>query len=142
MIGMSQAEEASRSLTIKIFYTANMGSGNKRKGNDVLRVNRPQKPMGSGEGNGHGGSSVSEDINQLCPQAFVETIKPKGSVPNDTRVSIEGRDLFVMDENVGKLSESHLQIITKCGGKGIRYIGRVLNKGTKTYARFQQITQG
>lgn len=115
-----------------------MGSGPKRKGNDVLRVNRPQKSTGQGTGNGNGSPGSPVDINQVCPQAFDERIKPKRPFPNGTSVTVEGKDLFVMDEKVGKLSEAHIKTITRCGGAGIHYIGRVWNKGTEAYARFTQ----
>jgi hypothetical protein len=118
-----------------------MGGGNKRKGNDVLRVNRPQKSIGSGDGGaigGGGGSTIPIDINRMCPQAFQEIIKPKVSFPDKTSITLKGDELYVINEYVGKLSANHLKIITECGREGIRYSGRVLNRDKKSYARFEQ----
>jgi len=121
-----------------------MGSGNKRKDNDVLRVNIPQKRVNNVAGNGNGGalggsSSIPIDINRMCPAAFDVTINPKQPLPDKSPVAVEGAKLFVVNENVGKLSRSQLKIITECGSEGIRYRGRVLNRDKKSYARFEQI---
>jgi len=117
-----------------------MGSGERRKGSDILRVNRPQKPFGGSGGVGGGGAPV--DINRMCPAAFDVAIKPKQRLPELTPVTVKGTERFVVNEYVGRLSEKHLKIITECGAEGIRYIGRVLNRGNKSYARFAQNVQG
>ena len=118
-----------------------MGSGNKRKDNDVLRINKPQKSVRDGTGSG-GGSSTPIDINRMCPQAFDVRLKPKRPLPDKTPVTVRGADLFVINERVGKLSENHLKTITECGNEGIRYIGRVLKRDKKSYARFEQNIRG
>jgi hypothetical protein len=122
-----------------------MGSGLKRKSNDVLRVNLPQKAAVNspttvdGEGGSAGGGfNQQRDINRMCPPAFDVRIKPKRPMPDNTRVTVEQSELFAMDEFVGKLSEIQLKTLTECGGRGIRYSGKVLNKDGKTYARFEQ----
>jgi hypothetical protein len=133
------AKPAPNAVTKKIKI---MGGGNKRKDNDVLRVNLPKKSTGSGgggtNGGGAGGSTTPIDINQMCPQAFDVGIKSKRPLPDRTPITIKGDELFVINENVGKLPAKYLKIITECGGEGIRYSGRVLNKGEKAYARFEQ----
>jgi len=112
-----------------------MGSGNKRKGNDILHINRPQKSADGGDGCG-----CQKDINQMCPPAFDVGIKLKRRLPNETAVTRRGNDLFILGEFVGKLSTAHVKIITECGGEGIHYTARLLNKGEKSYARFVQNT--
>jgi hypothetical protein len=125
-----------------------MGGGNKRKDNDVLRVNRPQKSArnGSGGGGGGGGGSsefiVPKDINRMCPQAFDVGIKPKRPLADKTPITFKGDELFAANEYVGKLSATNLKTITECGNEGIRYSGRVLNRDRKCYARFEQNIKG
>ncbi len=118
-----------------------MGGGNKRKDNDVLRVNRPRKSSGGGGGGG-GGSTTPIDINRMCPQAFDVEIKPKRPLPDEAPITVKGDELFVINEYVGKLSASNLKTITECGRNGIRYSGHVLNGGKKSYARFEQNIRG
>jgi len=108
----------------------------------MLRVNRPQKSLGAGGELGGSGLSTPIDINRMCPAAFDVAIKPKRQLPDRTPVTVKGAELFVVNEYVGELSEKHLKIITECGAKGIRYIGRVLNRDSKSYARFAQNIQG
>lgn len=118
-----------------------MGSGNKRKNNDAVRINRPQKTAVGSGGSGSGGSS-SRDINKICPPAFDIRIKPELQVPDGTPVIINGEDLFVLNKSVGKLSNAHIKIISECGAEGISYVGHVLNKDNKAYARFEQNPRG
>lgn len=113
-----------------------MGSG-KRKGSDVLRVNVPQQTIGEGGGSGSH-AELPVDINRKCPINFNAVIKPKQVLPNNVPVTIQGTELFAINEHVGKLSQKHLKIIVECGAEGIRYVGRVLNKDKKSYARFEQ----
>jgi hypothetical protein len=118
-----------------------MGSGNKRKSNDVVRINRV-KPAGTGGGSG-GGSPASRDINKVCPPAFDVRITSKHPLTEKTPVITKERELFVLGESVGNLSDEHIRIITECAGEGIHYVGRVfINDNKKTYARFEQSSRG
>jgi hypothetical protein len=125
-----------------------MGGGNKRKNNDVLHINRPQKSNRNGSGGGGGGNGggggfiIPRDINHMCPQAFDVVIKPKRPLPDKTPITVQGNELFADNEYLGKLSANHIKIITECGNEGIRYSGRVLNRDRKCYARFEQNIKG
>jgi hypothetical protein len=114
-----------------------MGSGEHRKRNDVVRINRPQKSLTTGNGAGSG-SGGPIDINQMCPQAFEVRISPKNGYPDGTSVTVKGNQLLIINERVGTLSDRHIKTITECGGQGILYRGRVLNKNKNTYALFKQ----
>lgn len=117
-----------------------MGSGGKRKSNDVVRINRPIKrdSGGGGGGNGGGGGS-SRDINNTCPPAFEVGIKPPKQLIDGTPVTVKKDELFAQGNLVGKLSPRHLQMMQECAGEGIHYSGSVVNKGKdKAYARFEQ----
>ena len=113
-----------------------MGSGGKRKTNDSVRINLPQDNSGKGGGNG----GAAEDINRVCPVAFEVRIKPKLNLPTGTAVSlIDGKELFVSGERVGELPTKYQEIIKRCASGGIKYSGRVINRGKdKIYARFEQ----
>lgn len=115
-----------------------MGSGGKRKSNDVVRINRPVK-RGSGAGGSGGSGGSSGDINNMCPPAFEVGIKPLKPLPDGTPVTVKKDELFARGDLVGKLSPKHLQTIQECVGEGIHYSGRVVNKGKdKAYALFEQ----
>jgi len=119
-----------------------MGSGGKRKSNDTVRINRPiKRDSGTGTGgggNGGGGGGRPRDINVMCPPAFEVGIKPPKSYPDGTLVTVKKDELLVQGESVGKLSEKQLEMMIECGGEGIQYTGKVVNKGNKAYARFEQ----
>ena len=117
-----------------------MGGGNKRKENDQVRINRPQK-TGTGGGSG-GGTGGSRDINKICPPAFNVRIEVKRPTPNGMLVVVKENELFVLEELVGKLSAANIVTLTDCAAEGINYIGRVLNEDSKTYARFEQNPKG
>ena len=127
--------------TYELIITTHMGSGGKRKSNDTVRINRPMKrgsSEGTGGGGNGGGSGRPRDINVMCPPAFEVSIKPSKTSPDGTPVTVTKEELLVQSEVVGKLSEKQLEMMVECGGEGIQYTGRVVNKGTKAYARFEQ----
>lgn len=120
-----------------------MGDGNKRKGNDKVRINKP-KPRGGGNGGGSGGvggggasSEEARDVNKICPPAFDVLLRPKHHLKDDTTVIVRGTELFVLGEKVGELKPEHVKTIKECGGLGIKYTARVINTN-RVYARFQQ----
>lgn len=117
-----------------------MGSGSKRKKNDVVRINRPQSTGGtSGTGSGGSGGGSARDINKVCPPVFEVLISAKGKIPTGTGVVVKGGSLIVLGEVVGKLSETHLQTLTNCAGNGIHYTVTVVNRDNgKAYAHFEQ----
>ena len=117
-----------------------MGSGGKRKSNDVVRISRPiKRGSGAGGGGGAGGSDgSSRDINVLCPPAFELRIIPAKGIPDGTPVTIKGDELFARGDRVGKLLRRHAQMIRDCAGESIAYSGRVVNKDKGTYGRFEQ----
>lgn len=116
-----------------------MGSGSKRKSNDVVRINRPKKTTGLG-GGGAGSSNNKSDVNRVCPPGFDIGITSLRILSDGTPVSVRGDRLFVFSEHVGELSVKHRMIVAKCGEMGIRYMGHVVNKAEKVYARFEQAT--
>ncbi len=118
-----------------------MGSGGKRKNNDTVRINRPIKRdsgTGAGGGGNGGGGGRPRDLNVMCPPAFEVGIKASKPFLDGTPVTVKKDELFVQNEMVGKLSEKQLAMMVECGGEGVQYTGKVVNKGNKVYARFEQ----
>jgi len=118
-----------------------MGSGGKRKGNDTVRINRPIKRsngVGTGSGGNGGNGGKPRDLNVMCPPAFEVSIKPLQHFHDGTPVIMKKEELFVQGDLVGELSDKQLEMMVECAGEGIQYTGRVLNKGNKVYAHFEQ----
>jgi hypothetical protein len=118
-----------------------MGSGNKRKSNDAVRINLPQKPnrIGGGTGSSGGSGGSPRDINRVCPPAFKAPITLKKPVPDKTDIILKGDEMFIFGQFVGKLSPAHMKIIIDCAGNEIHYAGRVVNQNNnKSYAYFEQ----
>lgn len=120
-----------------------MGSGSKRKGNDVVRINTPQVAVGAKIGNGIAGGQGANageqiDINQACPLAF--SVKLKQRLANGIVVTISGDSILVGAEVIGKLSPARSKQINFCMSSGIQYAGKTeSDKNGSTRVRFEQI---
>lgn len=114
-----------------------MGSGSKRKANDMVRINLPEAPSEKG---GSGTLEPSRDINHICPPAFEVRLETQRRFPDDTTVLMKEEGLFVFGERVGRLPTKQSTLVARCATRGIHYSGKIINRGDKVYARFTQNT--
>jgi hypothetical protein len=109
-----------------------MGSGNKRKVNDHVRINVPASTAAVAGGNG------GVDINQVCPMAFDVALQR----PVDAGLSVsidDSGNMIASSQTIGKLSAARLKQLATCSIAGIRYEGRTeVSDGNKYFVRFRQ----
>lgn len=114
-----------------------MGSGNKRKTNDRVRINVPASADSTGGGVASGGSD-QVDINQACPLAFI--VKLQQQVDNGLKATISGNDILSGEKVIGKLSSARSKQISFCAENGIQYVGKTeSDKNGRSQVRFQQV---
>ncbi len=97
-----------------------MGSGNKRKDNDKVKIS---KVKGTG---GSSGGVRTQYSDALCPTAFVVKEIITKEYSSDTIVSLQGNEMYIRNEKIGDLSKKEGETIEKCGEKGIVYRGRII----------------
>lgn len=110
-----------------------MGSGSKRKNNDIIRINVPK-----GSGGDTGGYSGGDDINRSCPIAF--NVALQQDVATGAKVALSGADMIADGVIIGKLSSAAQKRISFCLEHGIQYAGRTeRDKDEKSFVRFTQV---
>lgn len=110
-----------------------MGSGIKRKKNDVVIINRPKSKGGSG---GEQGQPENEDLNTVCPPTFRVRLTPPKPLLEGSPVYIEKEDIIQSGQKVGTLTKSQALTVYKCLEYGFRYPGKVITEAKNQYGVF------
>ncbi len=117
-----------------------MGSGNKRKQNDNVRINVPVSKTAATNNRGMGSGGTGDDaidINQACPLAF--RVRVNQQLQSGLKVTLIANEMQVGGETIGKLPDARRQQMIFCTGQGIEYAGKIENEDGTTFVRFEQL---